>query len=121
MLERVAYRITRNGANLDCVAERPANALARCIGLIGHPPLRPDEGMWLDRASAIHTFWMKTPIDVVFIDRARHIVRLEAGVPPWRFYVGARSAVAVLELSAGSIARLGLREGDVLAIESVTP
>lgn len=73
--------------------------------------------MLIDRAGSVHMFFMRFPIDVVFLDRDRNVVRVVQGVRPWRF-AGARKAVAALELPAGAAAEVGLAEGDVLVLEN---
>lgn len=95
---------------------RPRSFLARARGLLGRPPLAPDEGLWLDACNSIHMFGMRFPIDVVFMRRGA-VVRLCRDVRP----LSARwcpSADATLELSAGGIDRLGLRESDTLSFRA---
>ncbi len=91
--------------------------LTRTIGLIGHNKLGNDEALWFDRCSAIHTFLMRFSIDVLFLDAAAAVKRVVAGVPPWRPAVGLRGARSVLEMAAGSAARLGIVEGSRLIFQ----
>jgi hypothetical protein len=72
--------------------------------------------MLIDRAGSVHMFFMRFPIDVVFLDRDRRVVGVRHGLRPWRV-AGARRAVAALELPAGAAAAAGLERGDVLALE----
>ena len=90
--------------------------LARTRGLLGRDSLAPGSGMLIDAAPSVHMFFMRFPIDVVFLDRNRKVVRIVHGLRPWRV-AGARKAVAALELPAGSVAEAGLEEGDVLVLE----
>jgi uncharacterized protein len=85
-------------------------------GLLGRRSLPWDEGLWLEPAGSVHTWFMRFPIDVVFVDRELRIVRIVESLPPWRMAAkrGARSA---LELPAGAAERCGLAEGDVLRLE----
>src|SRR3712207_6515464 len=92
------------------VADKP---LSRLKGLLGRSELRPGEGLLLRPASAIHTCFMRFPIDVVFLDREWRVVRVADGIAPWRA-ASSRGAKAVLELPAGESARRGLAPGDVL-------
>ncbi len=80
----------------------------RRIGLLKHTGLRADEGMWIYPSQAIHTFGMRFPIDVVFLDRRRRVKRVFRLT---RFVWGARS---VLELAPGSIERSRIEVGDEL-------
>ena len=92
------------------VAARP---LRRMRGLLGRGALPPDEGILLRPAGSIHTFFMRFPIDVVFLDREQVVVGIESDLAPWRT-AGRKGAKAVLELSSGEAARRGLAVGDAL-------
>ena len=74
--------------------------------------------MLIDRAGSVHMFFMRFPIDVVFLDRDRRVVGVRRGLKPWRV-AGARRAVAALELPAGAAAEAGVEEGQVLVLEAV--
>ena len=92
------------------VAARP---LRRMRGLLGRASLPPGEGILLRPAGSVHTFFMRFPIDVVFLDRDERVVGIEAAVPPWRT-ASRRGARSVVELAAGECERRGLRVGDRL-------
>jgi uncharacterized membrane protein (UPF0127 family) len=95
-----------------CVlADRP---WTRVRGLLGRKRLEADEGVLLRPVGAIHTMFMRFPIDVVFLDREYSVVKVVENVRPWRF-AGARGAKAVLELRKGAAARR-LRVGESLVI-----
>jgi uncharacterized membrane protein (UPF0127 family) len=102
--------------NGDVVCDRcvvAASPFSRMKGLLGRSELRPGEGLLLRPASAIHTFFMRFPIDAVFLDRDWRVVGIAGDVAPWRT-AGRKGAKAVLELPAGESARRGLRPGDLL-------
>ena len=88
-----------------------ATALSRARGLLGRKSLNPGEGLFLKPALSIHTFFMRFPIDAVFVGRDGVVVGVVAGLRPWRAATRFR-ARAVLELAAGDAARLDLRVGD---------
>ena len=90
---------------------RAAGPLQRTIGLLPRRRLDADEGMWFDRCNAVHTLGMRVPIDVVFLDERGVVVRVDACVRPWRYAIAAHAASTVLELAAGSCARLGIVAG----------
>ena len=88
----------------------------RLRGLLGRKTLPPGEGVLLRPSNSVHTFFMRFPIDVVFLDGDLGVMAVAPAVRPWR--VRARwGARAVLELAAGEAARAGLDSGDRLAIE----
>lgn len=87
---------------------------SRLAGLLFSPPLPPGQGLLLVPCASVHTAFMGTPIDVVFLDRRGVIRRIVPRLKPWRAaaYVG---AYQTLELAAGEAARLGLQAGQSLA------
>jgi hypothetical protein len=85
-------------------------------GLLGRRGLAQGEGLLLQPAGSIHTAFMRFPIDAVFLDGDRRVLRVAPGLRPWRA-AGAKHARAVLELAAGEAARVGLVAGDVLRLE----
>jgi uncharacterized protein len=98
--------------------EIPNSAFGRMRGLLGRAGLQPGEGMLIDRAGSVHMFFMRFPIDVVFLARDRTVVGVRHRLAPWRV-AGARRAVASLELPAGRAAEAGVEKGDVLVFEDL--
>jgi uncharacterized membrane protein (UPF0127 family) len=94
------------------VADTP---LTRLKGLLGRSELPRGEGLLLRPASAVHTWFMRFPIDAVFVDRDLVVVDVAAELRPWRA-AGRRGARAVLELAAGESERRGIRPGDALIV-----
>jgi uncharacterized protein len=89
-------------------------AFPRMRGLLGRRTLHGDEGILLQPAPSIHTAFMRFPIDVVFLDRDLHVVKLVETLGPWRM-ASARRARAALEIAAGEAAARGVEVGDRLA------
>jgi uncharacterized membrane protein (UPF0127 family) len=92
------------------LAETP---LTRLKGLLGRRELPQGEGLLLRPASSIHMFFMRFPIDAVWLDRELRVVGLTHELQPWRT-ASRRGAKAVLELPAGEAAAHGLQAGDRL-------
>ena len=107
-------RLTREDGRVVCeqvlVAARP---LRRMRGLLGRAELPSDEGILLRPAGSVHTFFMRFPIDVVFLDKEDRVLGIEPAVPPWRT-ANCRGAKSVVELAAGECDRRGLELGDRL-------
>ena len=88
-------------AGLDVrVARTP---LARLRGLAGLRVLPPGAGLLLPRSRSIHTFGMRFALDLVWLDAAGEIVRVDRAVPPRRVRA-CRRARAVVELPAATSA-----------------
>ena len=96
---------------------------ARFMGLMGRRSLAPASGLWLTGTSNIHMFFMRFPIDAVFLGRpaadgTRRVVAVHANLRPWTSIVWfARGADGCLELPAGTAATSGTRPGDVVLLE----
>ena len=112
-------RVLTAGGTVVCErCEGPESSFGRARGLLGRDGLGVGEGMLIDRAGSVHMFFMRFPIDVVFLDRDRKVVGVRPGLPPWRV-AGARRAVAALELPAGAAAAAAVEEGDVLVFDDI--
>jgi uncharacterized membrane protein (UPF0127 family) len=107
---------TTRGTQLAERCEQARSFIARGRGLMGRPSLDPGAGLLIDPCSSIHSFFMRFPIDVVFIGRDGRVVGLRAAMPPGRPYAGAWRARAVIELPAGVIAATGTQVGDTLVM-----
>ena len=88
-----------------------ATPSSRMRGLLGRRSLAGGEGLLLRPTSSIHTWFMRFPIDAVFLAEDGTVVRIAEDLRPWRA-AGHRGARAVLELASGECARRGLRTGD---------
>lgn len=87
----------------------------RLRGLLGRSRMVPGDGLMLRPAAAIHTFFMRFPIDAVFLDSDMRVLRVREELRPWRG-AAARGARSVLELPAGDARRRGLETGSILAL-----
>jgi uncharacterized protein len=110
--------VTGEGVVVCERCEIPKSSFARMRGLLGHDGLEPGGGMLIDAAPSVHMFFMRFPIDVVFLDRDWKVVGIRHRLRPWRV-AGAKRAVAALELPAGTAAEAGLEEGDKLVLEEL--
>jgi uncharacterized membrane protein (UPF0127 family) len=115
--QRIPRETTLLASNNAVVCERCVLAdrpLARMRGLLGRRELASEEGILLQPASSVHTWFMRFPIDVVFLDREMSVVRVVPRLAPWRL-ASRRRAAAVLELAAGESERRGIEVGHRLS------
>jgi len=85
-------------------------------GLLGRDGLAEGSGLVIAPTNAVHTFFMRFPIDILFVTRAGEVVRIRRAVGAWRIAAAFR-AYAVIELAAGGAARVGLQVGDRVAVQ----
>ncbi len=91
------------------------SSTTRNKGLLGRDFLPEGHGLWITPCEAIHMFFMRFPIDVVFLDKNKRVVKISADLKPWRMS-GSFRAKSVLELPAGTAARSGTQVGDQLEL-----
>lgn len=86
----------------------------RMRGLIGHGELEQGEGIVLRPSWSVHTFFLRYPIDVVFLDADQVVVRVAANLRPWA-WATCRGARDVVELRAGECERAKVEPGQRVA------
>jgi uncharacterized protein len=89
---------------------------SRARGLLGRRELPAGEGLLIRPCRGVHTFLMKFPIDLVFLDRDNRIVATVENLRPQRLTKLLPRARAVLELPAGTIAASGSVAGNRVEI-----
>jgi uncharacterized protein len=91
--------------------------LGRLIGLLGRRSLKPDAGVWIVPANAIHTVGMLFTFDVVMIDKDFKVVGLRELIRPCRIMWPNLRAESVIELPAHTIFKSRTEIGDHLVID----
>src|SRR5580704_16953762 len=89
-------------------------------GLLGRKGLADGEGLWITPCESVHTFFMRFPIDLVYLDRKLRVRKVSNGVPPWRLSF-CLSAHSILELPAGVIRSTLTQAGDTLEFFPAPP
>ncbi|HEY0798647.1 MAG TPA: DUF192 domain-containing protein [Candidatus Baltobacteraceae bacterium] len=110
-------RNVSNGALVARRLQRASNAWERGIGLLMRSSVAPDEGLWIDGCSAIHTMMMRASIDVFFLDRDGRVLRIANAVAPNRPMLACRDAAVVVELGAHRTGARDVLVGDRLVLE----
>ena len=110
-------RNTTNGKVIATRIARASNFWTRGVGLLGHGKVSPDEGLWIDGCSAVHTMGMRATIDLYFLDAERRVVRIVEAVKPNRLAVACRSSEIVVELGVEPQTARSVSIGDQLALE----
>lgn len=92
--------------------------LARMRGLLGSTELKSEEALWLSPCQQVHMWFMKFPIDVVFISHDGSIVGMES-LKPWRISKFYWKAHAAIEIAAGSLQKWNLKTEDQFEVPHV--
>ena len=99
-------------------AEMADTSAKRRVGLLKHERLAPGEGLWIVPCESVHTFFMKFPIDLVYLGKDRKVRKVRHAVKPWRMSA-CWTAHSILELPAGAAAQTGTQAGDELSVEKL--
>jgi uncharacterized membrane protein (UPF0127 family) len=111
------WNLTRQTLVAHCV-EVAGDGASRRKGLLGRDELPPGEGLWIVPCESVHTFWMKFPIDLIYLDRNKRVKKIRSGVSPWRLSA-CLSAHSVLEFASGTIHASHTQPGDNLEFSPV--
>jgi uncharacterized protein len=74
------------------------------------------QGLWIRPSHGVHTFAMRFPIDVIYLDRESTVIHVERGLKPWRVAAVRRRAASVLELPGDTLSSTGTAIGDRIEI-----
>ena len=106
--------VTR-GTSIGDAVDAAESSAQRRTGLLKHDKLNDGAGLWIIPCEAVHTFFMKFAIDLIYLDRNRRVRGIVSGLRPWRFSM-CLPAHSVLELPSGTIDRTNTQRGDELEL-----
>lgn len=107
----------RENQNVIAMKLREADTFwKRLKGLMFEPDLPVGSAIHIVPCRSIHTFFMRFPIDVLYLDRNWKVVAAEESVLPRRVGKLVREADSVLELPAGSIRATSTEVGQTLCL-----
>lgn len=90
---------------------------ARAKGLLGRSSLPGNTALWIESCNSIHTWFMKFPIDVIYVNGKREVVKIVTHISPWHFSY-AWGADAAIEWAAGSLEKWDIQLNDKLILRS---
>jgi len=111
----LVIRNTRNGRIVAHDLISAFDSRSRRVGLLRHRTFPHGAAMLIAPTNAVHTFFMRFPIDIAFIARDGTVVKTYSAVRPWRIAVALRG-YGVIEVAAGTLAACDTAAGDVLAV-----
>ncbi|MBU2578386.1 DUF192 domain-containing protein [Patescibacteria group bacterium] len=107
---------SKNGRELSNNVTVADSLLKRMKGLLGKKEMQAGEALWIEPCMSIHTFFMRFPIDVLFLNRRNKVIGLRKNLQPNRLTRIYFSAVSVLELPSGTLNTSDTRVGDEIEI-----
>lgn len=111
----------------------------RIRGLLGYKEMPAHQVMWIKPCASIHTFFMKFPIDVIFVDENLCVKSVCTNVAPWtvlnsfgkklsffQYYIHPSTydlknyfqKTSVFEFQAGTLSKHSINKGDKLHVDS---
>jgi uncharacterized protein len=112
--------ILKNETKQTVLADNCAKAdsfFLRFKGLMLKKSLLQGSGLLITPCNSIHMFFMRFPIDAIFVDKNNKVVYLVEGLKPWKLSKLILKAHSVIELSEGTIKDSLTTIGDTLAFE----
>lgn len=91
--------------------------LERFKGLMFTESIPDGYGLLIRPCNQIHMMNMKFPLDVIYLAEDGTVLRIDEDIRPWKFGKLVKKAVGVVEVNAGTCARLGLEPGDRLTVD----
>ena len=88
----------------------------RLLGLMFRGRPLSDEAYHLTPCNSVHTFFMRFPIDVLFLDADGRVLNIAKRAGPWRILPPVKGAASVLELPAGAADTHGIETGQKIEL-----
>lgn len=88
----------------------------RLKGLLGKSELDSNSSLWIHNCKSIHTWFMKFPIDAVFVDKNLEVKAIHKDIQPGRLIMPIWNAQSVFEFSVGAADRGKIEVGDKLNV-----
>jgi uncharacterized protein len=115
---KVLVRNQTRGTVLGDAVDVADTSSTRRTGLLKHDRLDPGTGLWIVPCESVHTFFMKFPIDLVYVNKQKIVCKVRHAVPAWRMSM-CLAARSILELPAGMAERTQTQPGDQLVFEKL--
>jgi uncharacterized membrane protein (UPF0127 family) len=112
-----AFNRTRQ-AYLATQLSLAATHWSRLRGLMCTEPdsFHAGRGLWIVPSRGVHTFAMRFPIDVLYLDEEKTVVHVEQDLKPWRVAPVRMKAASVIELPRNILHSTGTSIGDEIEI-----
>jgi len=89
---------------------------SRLKGLLGTDSIPAGSALIISPCTGVHTFFMRYPIDVMLVGNQK-VIAIYNSLKPFRMTTVHPLAEFVVELPAGTLAIIGAKTGDLVAIE----
>ncbi|MFT8349080.1 DUF192 domain-containing protein [Clostridium saccharoperbutylacetonicum] len=90
--------------------------MTRLKGLMFKRSLVEGNVLMIKPCNSIHTFFMKFPIDIIFLSKGNVVIHVIENMIPGKISPFVKGAISVLELQSGIIRKTETKKGDLLEI-----
>ena len=91
----------------------------KLVGLLGTRSFPDYDGLFFSGVTCIHTFFMRYPIDALFLDKENAVTNIARGVKPFRVVWGRVGSRSVVEMKAGAAKKEKIEVGDIIPVEEI--
>jgi len=110
-------RNRQRGTVLGEAIEVAESAAQKVKGLLGRDCLLDGQGLLFKKCSSLHTFFMSFPIDIIFLNKDRKVLKVSQNVKPFHLVAAPLRAYYALELPATAVSKSQTKAGDNLSFE----
>jgi uncharacterized protein len=107
---------TKN-ATLAEASRKTQTPVGRALGLMGRKGLPDGAGLIIEPCNSVVSFFMRFPIDVLFVNADGKVLHIKENMVPWRTSKIVRGSKLVIELPAGRVRNTQTQVADFIAIE----
>jgi len=105
-----------NGVRLAWQVEMAHSFWTRLRGWMGRESFGEGAALVIKPCNSIHTWFMRSAIDVMFVDQEDRVIEVLHMCPPYQVSSIIRGAKYVIELPPGTLASTGTRCNDFLSL-----
>ncbi|MEH7225118.1 DUF192 domain-containing protein [Bacillus sp. JJ1566] len=106
----------KRSLELDLPIIKADTFMKRFKGLMFERKPYVNKALHLTPCDSIHMFFMRFPLDIVFLDKENRIVDVRHNLQPWRIAIPKKRAYSTLELPAGTIKKNNIQIGDQVVL-----
>lgn len=105
-MENKIYKLKSSTGEIICHKMVVANnLLSRMKGLMFSADLPDCDGFLIRPCNSIHTFFMRYPLDILFMDQDFKIIKVLYDLSPWKMTWIYFKSYQVLEMKAGTLSK----------------
>lgn len=110
-MRKAALISAASGETLVPNVEIADSFLTRLAGLMGRRTLPADAGLVIEPCNGVHCWFMRFPIDVVYLDKDWRVIKVDEAMKPWRIGRPVKGSRRVIELPGGAAKQRGIAAG----------